>query len=164
MDFEDESEVEEEEVEEMEEEEDVEEDEDMLLTKALFKIFYYILFFANNLLICCEMIPGFKHILNEYYILYHISDICHTVNSLIIFRVVFAIGFDTQLKYNYFGKTFTYLASILSVVSFVIYYVYLKDSRYSLDGQISADTRHTIQCTQLSITQIGLIGLISLKE
>ena len=163
MDSEDESEVEEDEVEEVEEVEDVEEDEDML-NEGLFKIFYIILFFVNNLLIYYEMNTGFEHILNEYYILYYIFDICHTINSLIVLRAVFAIGFEIGLKYNYFGKTFTYFAAILSVVTFVISYVFSKVSLNSLDGQMSDDSRLHIHCTQLIVSQIGLIVLIYLDE
>ena len=113
-----------------------------------FKRLDFLVFFGNTFLIWYELNVGFKYILNDRYnfVRFWIFNSCQDWNSFIFLRIVFAIGVNIGLKYDYFGKKLLYFVS-LSVPSFLISYAYRSVSRYSMDGQMSDDSRLQIQCT-----------------
>ena len=130
-----------------------------------FKHLDFIVFFGNTFLIWYELNTGFKYILNEKYnAVRHVLNSCQTWNAILFLRIVFTIGANISLKYNYFGKTKIYFGCVLSVLSFLTSHAYWSAYRYSLDGQMSDDSRLQIGCTQLIVSQIGLIGLIYFNE
>ena len=130
-----------------------------------FKHLDLIVFFANTFLIWYGLNTGFEYILNDRYNVFkRVLNSCQTWNSVLFLRIVFTIGANISLKYNYFGKTKICFVCILSVLSFLTSHAYWSLYRYSLDGQMSDDSRLQIQCTQLIVSQIGLIGLIYFNE
>ena len=124
----------------------------------------FLVFFCNTFLIWYELNTGFEYILNEgFNVVGFVLEICQYYNAMVFFRIVLAIGANIGLKYNYFGKKWLHFVSAF-VPSYLIFCVYWKLHYYSMDGQMSDDSRLQIQCTELMLSQIGLIVLMYLKE